>query len=97
MRTDHHTGKAYTQVELDFMKEHADLRLRQLTDLFNRMFGRYAEPKHIAKRLRMMDIEPNIRIEHKYSDEQMRWLADNTPTMSERNWRRRLMPSMAAT
>lgn len=84
MRTDHHTGKAYTQVELDFMKDHADLRLRQLTDLFNRTFGRYAEPKHIGKRLRMMGIEPNIRIEHKYNDEQMRWLADNTPTMSEK-------------
>lgn len=84
MRTDHRTGRAYTQVELDFIKAHADLRPRQLAELFNKTFGRYAEPKYVAKRLRMMGIEPNIRVEHKYNDEQMRWLSDNTPNMSER-------------
>lgn len=84
MKTDHRSGRAYTQVELDFIKDHADLRLRKLTELFNGTFGRYAEPKYIARRLRMMGIEPNIRVEHKYGEEQMRWLADNTPIMSEK-------------
>lgn len=84
MKTDHRSGRAYTQVELDFIKAHADLRPRQLADLFNRTFGRYAEPKRMSQWLRRMGVEPNLRREHKYSDEQREWLAENAATMSER-------------
>lgn len=78
------TSKPYTQVELDFIKDHADLRPRQLAELFNTTFGRYAEPKRMSEKLRAMGIEPNIRREHKYTDDQIAWLAANVPTMGER-------------
>ena len=78
------TGKKYTQVEMDFIKDHADLRPRELANLFNSTFGRYAEPKRMSEKLRAMGIEPNIRREHKYSDEQIAWLASNAPHMGER-------------
>ena len=84
LKTDHRSGRAYTQIELDFIKAHADLRPRHLAELFNSTFDRYAEPKWMSKCLRRMGIEPNLRREHKYSDEQREWLAANVVTMSER-------------
>lgn len=84
MKTDHRSGRAYTQVELDFIKAHADLRPRQLAELFNSTFDRYAEPKRMSMWLRKMGVEPNIRQTHKYTDEQREWLAANASTMSER-------------
>jgi len=82
-KIDHRSGRAYTQVELDFIKAHADLRPRALTELFNATFDRYAEPKWLSSTLRKMGIEPNIRIAHKYTNEERQWLAENVPSMSE--------------
>ena len=83
MKIDHRSGRAYTQVELDFIKAHADLRPRALAELFNATFDRYAEPKRMSFILRKMGIEPNVRIAHKYTDEERRWLTENVPSMGE--------------
>ena len=78
-------GKPYTQAELDFIKAHADMRPRELAELFNATFGKRAEPKRMSMYLRRYGIEPNIRREHHYTDEQRKWLAENAANMSERD------------
>lgn len=81
-RTDHRGGqKPYTEAELAWLKDHAEIHLQELTREFNQRFGRWAEPKWLGMKMRKMGVEPNVRAVHAYTEEEREWLLANVPEL----------------